>query len=82
MALCAPTTPRPDVFDLRVAGSRFDVVSIEGAGDDLRALRLMLTALEESWGLISTDVTRGRAGNSERLVFVFDTRRMKLVARG
>jgi len=57
--------------------SRFDVVAIEEAREDLSALRLVLEALGDTWGLIATDVTRGRAGNSERLVFVFDTRRLK-----
>jgi hypothetical protein len=33
--------------------------------------------LGDTWGLIATDVTRGRAGNSERLVFAFDMRRLK-----
>ena len=43
----------------------------------MSALRLVLEALGDSWGLIATDVTRGRAGNNERLVFVFDTRRLR-----
>jgi len=73
-------SPRRDLFDLRCIAevvSRFDVVAIEEAREDLSALSLVLEALGETWGLIATDVTRGRAGNSERLVFVFDTRRLK-----
>jgi hypothetical protein len=73
-------SPRRDLFDLRCIAeiaSRFDVVAIEEAREDLSALRLVLEALGDTWGLIATDVTRGRAGNSERLVFVFDTRRVK-----
>jgi endonuclease/exonuclease/phosphatase family metal-dependent hydrolase len=73
-------SPRRDLFDLRCIAeivSRFDVVAIEEAREDLSALRLVLEALGDTWGLIATDVTRGRAGNSERLVFVFDTRRLK-----
>ena len=57
--------------------SRFDIVAIQEARGDLSALRGMLQALGDPWGLISTDVTRGRAGNNERLVFVFDSRRVK-----
>jgi hypothetical protein len=30
-------------------------------------VRLVLEALGDSWGLIATDVTRGRAGDNERL---------------
>ena len=73
-------SPRRDLFDLRCIAevvSRFDVVAIEEAREDLSALRLVLEVLGDTWGLIATDVTRGRAGNSERLVFVFDTRRLK-----
>jgi endonuclease/exonuclease/phosphatase family metal-dependent hydrolase len=73
-------SPRRDLFDLRCIAeivSRFDVVAIEEAREDLTALRLVLEALGQSWALIATDVTRGRAGNSERLVFLFDTRRLK-----
>ena len=73
-------SPRRDLFDLRCIAeivSRFDVVAIEEAREDLSALRLVLEALGDTWGLIATDVTRGRAGNNERLVFVFDTRRLR-----
>jgi hypothetical protein len=42
-----------------------------------RASALGPDQFKNTWGLIATDVTRGRAGNSERLVFVFDTRRLK-----
>ena len=73
-------SPRRDLFDLRCIAevvSRFDVVAIEEAREDLSALRLVLEALGDSWGLIATDVTRGRAGNNERLVFLFDTRRLR-----
>jgi hypothetical protein len=45
--------------------------------EDLSALRFVLEALGDFWGLIATDVTRGRAGNNERLVFLFDTRRLR-----
>src|SRR5215212_2817985 len=65
----AGDSPRRDLFDLRCIAeviSRFDVVAIEEAREDLSALRLVLEALGDSWGLIATDVTRGRAGNNER----------------
>jgi len=72
-------SPRRDLFDVCCIAeivSRFDVVAIEEARADLSALRAMLTLLGPPWGLIATDVTQGRAGNNERLVFVFDTRRV------
>jgi endonuclease/exonuclease/phosphatase family metal-dependent hydrolase len=73
-------SPKRDLFDVRCIAevvSRFDVVAIQEARGNLTALRCMLEALGESWGLTATDVTRGRAGNNERMVFVFDTRRVK-----
>ena len=76
----AGDSPRRDLFDVRCIAeivSRFDVVAIQEARENLTALRQMLTVLGQAWGLIATDVTRGRAGNNERLVFVFDSRRVK-----
>jgi endonuclease/exonuclease/phosphatase family metal-dependent hydrolase len=73
-------SPRRDLFDVRCIAeivSRFDVVAIQDARGDLTALRAMLQALGEPWGLISTDVTRGRAGNNERMLYVFDRRRVR-----
>jgi hypothetical protein len=44
---------------------------------DLRALRHLLKALGSDWGVIMTDVTKTKAGNDERLAFLFDSRRVK-----
>lgn len=76
-------SPKRDLRALRAIAeivSRFDVVAIQEVRDNLRALRHMLKALnaqEPHWGMILTDVTRGKAGNHERLAFVFDSRRLK-----
>ncbi len=58
--------------------SHFDVVAIQEVRGNLRALRHMMKALGPDWSFILTDVTRGEAGNDERLAFVFDTRRVRL----
>jgi len=58
--------------------SHFDVVAIQEVKDNLRGLRHLMKALGPEWSFILTDVTRGQAGNDERLAFVFDTRRVKL----
>jgi endonuclease/exonuclease/phosphatase family metal-dependent hydrolase len=42
---------------------------------NLTALQTLLTALGPNWATIMTDVTRGKAGNNERMAFVFDLRR-------
>lgn len=57
--------------------SHFDVIAIQEVKDNLRCLRHMMRALGPDWSFILTDVTRGEAGNRERLAFVFDTRRVK-----
>jgi endonuclease/exonuclease/phosphatase family metal-dependent hydrolase len=57
--------------------SRFDVVAVQEVRGNIRSLRHALKLLGSHWGLILTDVTRGRAGNNERLAFVFDTRRVR-----
>jgi endonuclease/exonuclease/phosphatase family metal-dependent hydrolase len=58
--------------------SRFDVVAIQEVKANIRALRDTLKLLGENWGLILTDVTRGSAGNGERMAYIFDTRRVQL----
>jgi endonuclease/exonuclease/phosphatase family metal-dependent hydrolase len=79
-------TPRPDdsprrnLRDLRCIAeviSRFDVVALQEVRGDIKALRHLLKALGPEWGVILTDVTKGHAGNDERMAFVFDTRRVK-----
>lgn len=58
--------------------SRFDVVAIQEIKGNLRALRTMMKTLGNDWNFLMTDVTRGDAGNYERMGFVFDTRRVRL----
>jgi len=57
--------------------SRFDVVALQEVKRDLGGLRLLMQALGPEWGWILTDLTRGSAGNQERIAFVFDLRRVK-----
>ena len=58
--------------------SRFDVIAIQEVCGDLRALRHMLKVLNPAWQFLMTDVTRGDAGNRERIAFLFDTRKVRL----
>jgi len=60
--------------------SRFDVVALQEVRSNLKALRHMLKVkiLSDNWGLILTDVTKGDAGNKERLAFIFDKRKVNL----
>lgn len=76
-------TPKRDLGGLRAIAqivSRFDVVALQEVRGDLRALRHLLRWLNRSgdhWGMLLTDVTRGPAGNDERMAFLYDTRRVK-----
>ncbi len=58
--------------------SRFDVIAIQEVKANIRALRDTLKLLGSNWGLILTDVTRGDAGNGERMAYLFDMRRIQL----
>jgi endonuclease/exonuclease/phosphatase family metal-dependent hydrolase len=72
--------PVRDLFDVRCIAeivARFDVVAIQEVRGNLTALQTLLTALGPNWGSIMTDVTRGKAGNNERMAFVFDLRRVR-----
>jgi len=74
-------SPKRDFHALRCIAeivSRFDVLAVQEARANLKALRHLLKVLGPSWGLILSDVTRGAPGNGQRLAFVFDTRRIRL----
>ena len=76
-------SPKRDLTGLWTIGqivSRFDVVALQEVRGNLRALRRLLAWLNragDTWGMLLTDVTRGRAGNDERMAFLYDTRRVK-----
>ena len=74
-------TPKRDLHSLLCIAeivSRFDVVAVQEAKDNLKALRHMLKVLGPNWGLSLTDVTEGAPGNAERMAFLFATRRVQL----
>lgn len=58
--------------------SRFDVIAIQEAGGDLKALRTLMKTLGPAWNFIMTDTTLGKAAGGERLAFLFDTRRVSM----
>jgi endonuclease/exonuclease/phosphatase family metal-dependent hydrolase len=72
--------PFRDLHAIRCIGevvSRFDVVAIQEVQEDITALQALMKWLGSDWGLIMTDVTRGKKAGGERLAFLFDTRRVK-----
>ncbi len=72
-------TPKRDLHSLLCIAeivSRFDVVALQEAKDNLKALRHLMKLLGPDWGLSLTDVTEGAPGNGERMAFLFDTRKV------
>ena len=70
--------PERDVFSIRAIAevvSRFDVVAIQEVQVNIDALRMLMRTLGSNWGLILTDAVKSERGDSERLAFVYDTRR-------
>ena len=57
---------------------RFDVIAIQEVKADTTAIRMLLDELLGSdWGLLMSDVSAGAGGNTERLAFIFDKRRVQ-----
>ncbi len=56
--------------------SGFDVVALQEVNEDLKDLQTVMRILGGDWEYIVTDVTEGRSGNSERMAFVYDTRKV------
>lgn len=56
--------------------SRFDLIAIQEVREGLYALQRLCRMLGPSWKYVVTDVTLGTSGNSERLAYLFDTRKV------
>jgi hypothetical protein len=57
---------------------RFDVIAIQEVKADTTAIRMLLDEfLGPNWGLLMSDVSAGAGGNTERLAFLFDKRRVQ-----
>jgi endonuclease/exonuclease/phosphatase family metal-dependent hydrolase len=56
---------------------KFDVIAIQEVKSDTSGIRKLLQDyLGSDWGLIVSDVTAGPQGNTERLAFIYDKRRV------
>lgn len=56
---------------------RFDIVAVQEIMRDTTALRLLVDEfLGPDWGLVLSDVSAGAKGNSERLGYIYDRRRV------
>jgi endonuclease/exonuclease/phosphatase family metal-dependent hydrolase len=59
--------------------SRFDLVAVQEVRSNLRALNQLMRRLGPGWEYLVSDVTRGKAGNSERLAFIYDTDKVRFL---
>jgi len=57
--------------------SRFDLIAIQEVRADLTALDDLRALLGPWWRYVVTDVTAGKAGNGERLAYLYDTRKLR-----
>ena len=57
--------------------NRFDLIAIQEVRKDLRSFTHLMSILGSNFEFMFTDVTEGKAGNEERLCFVFDTRKVR-----
>ena len=57
--------------------NRFDIIAIQEVRKDLSAINKLMNILGSYYEYMFTDVTEGKAGNQERLCFVFDTRKVR-----
>jgi len=57
--------------------SHFDLIAIQEVGANLGGLDKLKQRLGGTWDYVVSDVTQGRAGNNERLAFLFDRRKIR-----
>lgn len=77
-----PGSPKRNLRSLAIIAEVikcFDVIALQEVMRDTSALRfLMERFLGPAWAVLLTDVTAGDKGNSERLAYLYDTRRVTL----
>ena len=76
----AGDTPKRNFADIHYIAeilSRFDVVAVQEVQENLQALRQVMLCLGPDWGFQVTDVNAGAAGDDERLMFLYDLRRVR-----
>jgi endonuclease/exonuclease/phosphatase family metal-dependent hydrolase len=59
--------------------SHFDLVAVQEVRSNLNALTQLMRRLGPDWKYLVSDVTRGRAGNEERLAFLYDTSKVRFL---
>jgi endonuclease/exonuclease/phosphatase family metal-dependent hydrolase len=57
--------------------NHFDLVAIQEVKENLGDLKQLIKVLGPWWEYIVTDVVAGRAGNTERIAYLYDTRKVR-----
>lgn len=57
--------------------SAFDLVAVQEVNDDLDLFNTLRGILGRNWDFVATDTSPGKPGNDERMVFLFDTRKVR-----
>lgn len=55
----------------------FDLVALQEVNEDMRPFEKVMQLLGPSWCYIATDITEGPSGNGERMVFLYDSTKVK-----
>lgn len=55
----------------------FDLVAVQEVNEDMRAFEKVMDLLGAHWKYIATDITEGPSGNGERMLFVYDSRKVQ-----
>lgn len=64
---------KEDFYYLAEIISHFDILAVQEICEDMSPLKQIIDLLGDQYKYIVTDLTEGRAGNSERLGFIYDT---------
>ncbi len=57
--------------------SSFQIVALQEVRSDMKEFKKMLQILGPDWDYVASDVTDGSAGNGERMVFLYNQRRVQ-----
>ena len=68
--------PQESYYYIAEILSRFDLIAIQELRDGLYPVQQLQRLLGSAWDFIVTDVTLGPAGNSERMAYLFDRRKV------
>lgn len=57
--------------------SSFDIVALQEINEDLSGLRRLMKIIGYDYNYFITDITEGRAGNKERMAYIYDQKKIR-----